>query len=62
MRERADELGGTIIVEAADGGGTRVVARLPLETAPQQAPHYPAALDPVDPDQASLPAPEGHRA
>ena len=37
MRERADELGGTIVVEAADGGGTRVVARLPLETAPRPA-------------------------
>ena len=62
MRERADELGGTIVVEAAAGGGTRVVARLPLETAPRPAPRSAAAPDPADPDGASLPAPEGHRA
>jgi signal transduction histidine kinase len=30
MRERADELGGSFRVLAADGGGTTVVARLPL--------------------------------
>jgi signal transduction histidine kinase len=30
MRERADELGGSLRVLAADGGGTTVVARLPL--------------------------------
>jgi signal transduction histidine kinase len=30
MRERAEELGGTCSVEAADGGGTVVRARLPL--------------------------------
>jgi glucose-6-phosphate-specific signal transduction histidine kinase len=62
MRERAEELGGAIVVEAADGGGTRVVAQLPLETAPRPAPHSPAAPESADPDQASLPAPEGHRA
>ncbi len=33
MRERADELGGTLSVEAADGGGTRLTARLPLAPA-----------------------------
>lgn len=31
MRERAEELGGTFEVSGARGGGTRVVARLPLE-------------------------------
>ncbi|MDQ3935948.1 MAG: sensor histidine kinase, partial [Actinomycetota bacterium] len=30
MRERAAELGGTCTVEAADGGGTVVSARLPM--------------------------------
>jgi signal transduction histidine kinase len=30
MRERADELGGSFRVLAADGGGTAIVARLPL--------------------------------
>jgi two-component system NarL family sensor kinase len=30
MRERAAELGGTFVVERADGGGTVVHARLPL--------------------------------
>ena len=30
MRERAAELGGTCIIEAWPGGGTRIVARLPL--------------------------------
>jgi signal transduction histidine kinase len=30
MRERADELGGSLSLEAPDGGGTTVLARLPL--------------------------------
>jgi signal transduction histidine kinase len=30
MRERAEELGGTCIVERHPAGGTRVLARLPL--------------------------------
>ncbi|PLS86472.1 MAG: sensor histidine kinase [Actinobacteria bacterium] len=30
MRERAEELGGTCIVESPSGGGTRVLARLPV--------------------------------
>ena len=30
MRERAEELGGTLTVERNPGGGTRVLARLPL--------------------------------
>ncbi len=30
MRERAEELGGTFVVEPASEGGTRVLARLPL--------------------------------
>jgi len=35
MRERADELGGSLDVLAADGGGTTVVARLPVTAARQ---------------------------
>jgi signal transduction histidine kinase len=31
MHERAAELGGAVMIEPAPGGGTRVVARLPLE-------------------------------
>ena len=65
MRERAAELGGTLAIEATESGGARVVARLPLETGPRQAPRSAAALDPADaadPDQAGMPAPEGHRA
>jgi signal transduction histidine kinase len=31
MRERADELGGTLAIEPAQGGGTGVCARLPLD-------------------------------
>ena len=30
MRERAEELGGRLVIEAAPGGGTRVLATLPL--------------------------------
>jgi signal transduction histidine kinase len=30
MRERTAELGGTYRIESAAGGGTRIVARLPL--------------------------------
>ena len=33
MRERADELGGSLTIETPDGGGTVVVARLPVVTA-----------------------------
>jgi len=36
MRERAAELGGTCIIEALPGGGTRVLAKLPL---PEEAAH-----------------------
>jgi signal transduction histidine kinase len=31
MHERAEELGGGCIVESTSEGGTRVLARLPLE-------------------------------
>ena len=31
MRERAEELGGTLTIEPAQGGGTCVLARLPLD-------------------------------
>jgi signal transduction histidine kinase len=30
MRERADELGGSLDIVAVEGGGTAVVARLPV--------------------------------
>ncbi len=33
MRERASELGGSFLIEPAAGGGTRIVARLPLPEA-----------------------------
>jgi two-component system NarL family sensor kinase len=33
MRERAEELGGTLLIDSAPGGGTRVLARLPLPEA-----------------------------
>ena len=61
MRERAEELGGTFVVEAATGGGTRVVARLPLDTVPRPASRS-VAVESADPDHAGLPAPEAHRA
>ena len=32
MRERAEELGGTFVIEAAPGGGTRIYACLPYIT------------------------------
>ncbi len=34
MRERAAELGGTCLIESVSAGGTRVLARLPVGTAP----------------------------
>lgn len=37
MRERAAELGGSFLVESAPGGGTRVIAELPLEERPVAA-------------------------
>jgi signal transduction histidine kinase len=33
MRERAADLGGTLTIERVPGGGTSVLARLPLMTA-----------------------------
>jgi signal transduction histidine kinase len=38
MRERAAELGGTFVVDAPPSGGTRIVARLPIQ------PETPVAL------------------
>ena len=39
MRERAEELGGTLSVETNDAGGTTVMARLPLaDGAPRDRP------------------------
>jgi signal transduction histidine kinase len=37
MRERAEELGGSLEVAATPGGGTTVTARLPLGEAPRDA-------------------------
>jgi signal transduction histidine kinase len=37
MRERAEELGGTLAIEPEPEGGTRVLARLPLP-APKEHP------------------------
>jgi signal transduction histidine kinase len=34
MRERAEEIGGTCVVESATGGGTRVIARIPIADSP----------------------------
>ena len=70
MRERAEELGGTMVVDAEGGGGTRVVARLPLAPVPQPTPRSEARPDaePVaadadaDVDADAMPAPEAHRA
>jgi len=31
MRERAEELGGTLVLSAAPGGGSRVLATIPLK-------------------------------
>ena len=38
MRERAEELGGSCLVEPAPGGGTRVVAELPLLPSTEELP------------------------
>ena len=62
MRERAEELGGAIVVEAGDVGGTRVVAQLPLASVPRPASRSVAASESAEADQTGLPAPEGHRA
>ena len=32
MRERAAELGGTFVIDAPARGGTRIVARLPIQS------------------------------
>jgi signal transduction histidine kinase len=37
MRERAEELGGTLLVEPGQEGGTRVLARLPLPASEQES-------------------------
>jgi signal transduction histidine kinase len=34
IRERAAELGGSCLLDRPDGGGTRVLARLPLPAEP----------------------------
>ena len=62
MRERAEELGGTFVVEAGAVGGTRVVARLPLASVPRPASRSVAAPESAVPDPAGLAAPEAHRA
>lgn len=63
MRERAEELGGTCVVEPAPTGGTRVLARLPVEASnvrPQESgksAREPAPGGGADPDRG--PVPEG---
>src|SRR3712207_8167126 len=42
MRERAEELGGTCEISAVPEGGTRVVARLPLEASGENDAEGPA--------------------
>jgi signal transduction histidine kinase len=37
MRERATELGGTLVIDAPPQGGTRIVARLPIQPEPMAA-------------------------
>jgi signal transduction histidine kinase len=37
MRERAAELGGTLVIDAPPAGGTRIVARLPIQPEPVPA-------------------------
>ena len=49
MRERAEELGGTFVVEAGAVGGTRVVARLPLASVPRPASRSVAVPESADP-------------
>jgi signal transduction histidine kinase len=34
MRERAAELGGTLVIDSPPDGGTRIVARLPIQPEP----------------------------
>jgi signal transduction histidine kinase len=34
MRERAEELGGSLVIERAPAGGTHLTARLPLSSSP----------------------------
>lgn len=51
MRERAAELGGSLTLENGPEGGARVLARLPLCSAPTRA--APKASHPTDPDRAN---------
>jgi signal transduction histidine kinase len=61
MRDRAEEVGGSLVIEVNSEGGTRVVARLPLAGA-QRRVHL-SALESADSDPAALPnAPEAHSA
>jgi signal transduction histidine kinase len=62
MRERADELGGAIVIEAANGAGTRVVARLPIATVARPGPRSVDVPESAVPDTTGLAAPEAHRA
>jgi two-component system NarL family sensor kinase len=43
MRERAEELGGTLTIEPIPQGGTRVLARLPLPAAKEEKGSDPGA-------------------
>jgi signal transduction histidine kinase len=43
MRERAEELGGTLTIDPIPQGGTRVLARLPLPAAKEEKGSKPGA-------------------
>jgi len=63
MRERAEELGGTCVVEPVTSGGTRVKARLPLEASAEggepgaAAPHQLSRDTRIEPSEPRAEAP-----
>ena len=55
MRERVEALGGTLTIGAREGGGTRIVARLPLRPATQPSPTSAPDLNLLPPSVSSAP-------
>jgi signal transduction histidine kinase len=53
MRERAAELGGTCVIEATPGGGTRVLARLPLPDS-EPSPERPGGSSTAEGDETHV--------